>query len=154
MKLPYKEGTWFAVPLREGGFAVGVVARATEKGKILLCYFFGPRRMSVPTLEEVESLNSQDAIRKLQVGDLSLINGEWPIIGHSNAWKRADWSMPVFIRRDILRPPRAWLVYRSDTDPNVVVREEPAPHEQKGFENDSLSGAGAAEIVLSKMLTE
>ncbi|EEF59410.1 immunity 26/phosphotriesterase HocA family protein [Pedosphaera parvula] len=153
MKLPYKEGTWFAVPLRQGGFAIGVVARATAKGKVILGYFFGPRRMSVPTLEEVETLNPQNAIRKLQVGDLSLVKGEWPIIGLSKSWERADWPMPVFIRRDPLRP-KAWLVYRSDTDPNVVIREEPAPNGLTGLENDSLSGAGAAEIVLTRLLTK
>jgi len=38
-----------------GGFGVGVVARAAHKGAIILAYFFGPKRSTVPTLAEVES---------------------------------------------------------------------------------------------------
>jgi hypothetical protein len=41
MKLPYSEGSVFLVPLRKGGYARGVVARASPKGKGLLGYFFG-----------------------------------------------------------------------------------------------------------------
>jgi len=40
----YSEGDWFAVPLRGGGFAAGVIARAMpRKEGVLLGYFFGPR---------------------------------------------------------------------------------------------------------------
>src|SRR5580658_8156552 len=81
MKLPNREGTLFAVPLRGGGFAVGVVARATNKGKVILCYFFGPRRDSIPALNDMVKLKPESAICVLRIGDLGLINGEWPIIG-------------------------------------------------------------------------
>ena len=46
MKLPYSEGSVFLVPLRNGGYARGVVARATGEGKGLFGYFFGPRLAS------------------------------------------------------------------------------------------------------------
>ncbi len=39
-KLPYKEGTWFAVPLKCGGHAVGIATRIAPKGRVLLAYFF------------------------------------------------------------------------------------------------------------------
>ena len=35
----YREGDWFAVPLRDGGFGVGVIARANPKAA-LLGYFW------------------------------------------------------------------------------------------------------------------
>ena len=57
----YGEGDWFAVPLREGGFAAGVVARANPKA-VLLGYFFGPRRAAVPSVEEVSRLRPDDAV--------------------------------------------------------------------------------------------
>lgn len=38
----YREGSRFAVPLRQGGYAVGLVARVNPRG-VLLGYFFGPR---------------------------------------------------------------------------------------------------------------
>ena len=91
MKLPYREGTWFGIPLRVEGFGVGLIARSTPSGKVILSYLFGPRRNSVPTLAEVEHLQPKDAVRVLRVGDLSLLTGSWPIIGQAPSWKRADW---------------------------------------------------------------
>lgn len=153
MKLPYREGTWFAVPLRDGGFAVGVVARATAKGKVILCYFFGPRRASVPKLTEVESLQRSNAVRAWRVGDLSLVEGDWPIIGQSESWRRSDWPMPVFIRRDPLRP-KAWRVYYSDDDPSKLAGEEPESVERRDIEENGLFGAAAAEIRLTSILAQ
>jgi hypothetical protein len=150
MKLPYSEGTWFALPLRDTGFAVGVVARARKAGKITICYLFGPRRESVPTLTEVEGLKPVDAIRVLQVGDLSLINGEWPIIGQAASWTRSEWPMPDFVRKDPLSQ-RAWRVQYSDKDPGKVEREVPEPFEST-LEKDALFGAGAVELVLTSEL--
>jgi hypothetical protein len=45
--IKYREGDWFAVPLRNGGFAVGLVARANPKAA-LLGYFFGPKTKGYP----------------------------------------------------------------------------------------------------------
>ena len=43
----YREGDWFAVPSRDGGFAVGVIARANPGG-VLLGYSFGTLRSEIP----------------------------------------------------------------------------------------------------------
>lgn len=150
MKLPYCEGTWFGVPLRKGGFAVGLVARATTEGKVVLCYFFGPCRVALPTLDELGRLNPQDAILVARVGDLSLIHGEWPIIGKAVSWRRANWQMPAFVRRDELSG-KAWRVQYSDADPNSVDHEEPEQFDSV-LERDAVLGAGAAELVLTQLL--
>lgn len=150
MKVPYSEGTLFAVPLRQGGFAVGVVARASIKGKVILSYFFGPHRTSVPSLAEVEKLKPSEAVRVLQVGDLSLLNGTWPIIGRGASWERSEWPMPVFVRKDPLSR-KAWRVHYSDKDPNRIELEEPEPYES-ALECDALFGAGAAEVELTRLL--
>lgn len=42
MGLPYREGTWFSVPMPTGGYAVGVVARATPGGGVTLRYGSDP----------------------------------------------------------------------------------------------------------------
>ncbi len=60
-KLPYKEGDWFAVPLRDGGFALGVVARMDGKGAVI-AYLFGPRSEALPSLEAVGSKRATDAV--------------------------------------------------------------------------------------------
>jgi hypothetical protein len=94
--LPYREGDWFAVPLPGGGYAVGLVARASRIGKILLGYFFGPRRDEVPALSELLELQAGDAVLVDLFGDLSLYNREWPLLGSTPQWDRTRWPMPVF----------------------------------------------------------
>lgn len=151
MKLPYREGTWFAIPLRLGGFAVGMIVRTTPKGKVILGYFFGPRREFVPTVLEIEDLLPNDALRVIRFGDLALIKGEWPIIGNSTTWDRSRWLIPPFFRIDELSG-KAWKIYYSDTDPNLVLKEELVQNENAGYERDALLGSGAVELLLTNML--
>ena len=97
----YEEGDWFAVPLRDGGFGVGVAARSDRSG-VVVGYFFAPRRSKVPGLDEVSDLSPDEALLVRMFGDLSLVSGEWPVIGRSDSWDRGDWPLPVFGRREDL----------------------------------------------------
>jgi len=146
----YKEGTYFALPLRDGGFAIGLVARATPEGKVILCYFFGLRRSSVPAISELMSLTADQALHVFRVGDLNLLNGKWPIIGQLASWKRSEWPMPPFKRSDELSR-KAWKVIYFDVNPNQILREEPEPYESL-VQRDAVLGAGAVEMVLTKSL--
>lgn len=150
--LPYKEGTWFAVPLRQGGYAVGLVARHVPvEGKIALAYFFGPKRQTIPSVEELDGLTPNMAIKAVRVGDLGLVEGSWPIIGDPPNWQRERWPIPAFVRKDDLGRV-AWRVEYDYDDPNRVISEQRVPYETTGYERDALCGAGAAEIVVSRML--
>ncbi len=151
MKQIYGEGTWFAVPLRQGGFGVGIIARAAIGEPIVLCYFFGPRRKSVPKLKDVLALRPPDALLVSHVRDLGLIRGSWPLLGKAPSWNRSEWPMPVFIRRELLPPFRNWRVYYSDIDPGVMVKEELEPGERPDLPTDGLSGCGAIEIKLTRL---
>lgn len=150
-RLPYCEGTWFAVPLRKGGYAIGVVTRATRTGRVLLAYFFGPKHEDVPSLTDAAGIRPKDAVRRLQIGDLGLMNGKWKILGELPGWNRQSWPSPSFLRRDELSK-RAWLSTYSDTDPNMLEREEPVPYETSIPEMDGLYGFGAVELLLTKLL--
>lgn len=147
--LPYSEGTVFAVPLRNGGFARGIVARAAPEGAVLFGYFFGPK---LPSLNEadVAGVEPDCAIAQLIFGDLGLINGEWQIIGHLSEWHRETWGMPDFVRRDPIGK-RAWRVRRSDSDPSKVDFEEPIDFDANLPPNIS-SGYGAVELKLTTIL--
>lgn len=150
-KLPYHEGSWFAVPLRTSGYAVGVVARMAPKGKVILVYLFGPRRDSVPTVADVAHLQPNEASKCIKIGDLGLINGKWPIIGDSQDWEKQVWPMPSFVRRDDLSK-RAWRSIYSDTDPSKLEREEPVPYDITELEESGLYGFGAVELLMTKLL--
>lgn len=149
--LPYREGSWFAMPLVGGGYAPGVVARAAPAGRIILVYLFGPKRAALPTPAELAGLRPGDALRRLRTGDMGLVNRSWPVVGQAEPWNRADWPMPAFIRRaDLLK--RAWRETYSDADPSRLEREESVPYDSGGMEVDSLYGYGAVESLMSKLL--
>ena len=117
----YREGTWFAVPLRDGGFGVGVVARANAGG-VLMGYFFGPRRAAVPELTDVAGLKPEDSVLAAMFGHLGLKGGDWPVLGRLEGWDRREWPMPVFVRYEELTG-RSFKVFYNDDEPNKVIRE-------------------------------
>ena len=53
-----REGQWFAVPLDDGRFGTGLVARDSKTG-VLLGYFFGPARESPVSLEQTAGFRAE-----------------------------------------------------------------------------------------------
>lgn len=152
MRLPYREGDVFAVPLLDGGFALGVVARVGPNGPIPLGYFFGPKIQQVPSSEAI-ALNPAEALRIWRFGDLHLMDGRWPVVSRVKDWRREDWPMPKFIREEPIRG-MTWLVTYSDSDPGVGVSNERCGREKlDDHEKDLLRGAGVVEIKLTKLLS-
>lgn len=150
MKPIAQEGTWFAVPLRSKGFAVGVVARRARRGGVILAYFFNKIWGQPPPLDEVRVLRPRDACRVLRVGDLGLVNGTWPVVARDPDWRRGEWPTPQFLRKDDLSR-KAWVVQYSDHDVNVVELETPTSYDTN-LERDAVWGAGAVEVVLTRSL--
>jgi hypothetical protein len=76
MMMTCREGDWFATPLSDRDYAVGLIARGNPpcvpRGD-----FFGPQRRDIPTLDEVASLRPSDAV----------LVRKWGILGSS---KRSD----------------------------------------------------------------
>src|SRR5689334_4391041 len=151
MKLPYTEGSVFLVPLRGGGFARGVVARRPSRaGGCLLGYFFGPRFEASDNVS-FDQLAPGDAVLRARFGDLGLIEGTWPVLGIAPEWDRSKWPFPDFVRREPLTG-QAYLVRYCDTDPRRREFEK-AIDPDCDLPTDGLSGSGAVEIRLTKLLT-
>jgi regulator of ribonuclease activity B/immunity protein 26 of polymorphic toxin system len=151
MKLNYTEGTWFAVPLTSGGFGVGVVARATKKGRVILVYLFGPKREAVPPLSDVAGIDPSAAVIVARIGDLHLFDGKWPLLGRTPEWQRENWPMPMFRRS----PPflnHEYNVRYSDVDPSCVVSETKVALGTSTFDEDMMWGAGSVEFEMTKLL--
>jgi len=150
MKLPYSEGSFFRLPLRDGCYARGVVARMPRKGIILMGYFFGP---SLSTHEPIESfdLHPANAVLRVRFGDLGLIRGEWTVHGKLPGWDRSKWPIPDFAIRDPSGIRRPILVHYSEDDPSRVEAEY-LVDDASGLQTESLYGAGAVEITLRKLL--
>lgn len=150
-RVRYSEGDWFAVPLRDGGYGLGVIARANAGG-VLLGYFFGPRRREVPALDDVKDLTPEEAVLVRKVGHLGITGGSWPILGRLEDWNRDAWPMPVFVRYEELTG-RSFHVFYDDNDPIRLLREEKiAPGADEQGPRDGLMGAGYAEQALTSLL--
>ncbi len=148
-KVPYSEGTWFAVPLQNGGYAIGTVARLDGDG-VTFGYFFGPKKASVPSESEVARLQCRDAVWTGQFGDLGLLEGRWPIIWHDPSWNRDEWPLPPFVRVDVISGQASKAVYSDDLD---FEYEEPCdPELASQYPKDALSGDVAVEIRLTRLL--
>jgi len=150
--LPYKEGDWFAVPLRDSGYGVGLVARMDGEG-VVLGYFFGPCYDRLPTKEDISGLSATDAVLVRRFGDPGFLRREWPIIGESDSWSRELWPVPAFGRIALDRS-KAWLTEYSDNDLTSPQREIAiSVEEATGLPEDGLSGYGAIEIRLTRLLS-
>ena len=157
-RLPYIEGDWFAVPLRDGGWAAGRVARMPprpKRGIHLLGYFFGPRRDRVPTLDEIMGLEPEAAISVERFHDLGLVEGRWPVLGGGGpgwAGERDRWPMPAFgfhvetlgryYRREYPDDPRQPMLCQVRTTPEAYAR----------LPRDGFAFVWAVEIRLTHLL--
>lgn len=153
VKLNYEEGSFFAVPFKEGGYGVGIAARIAPGGGVLLGYFFGRRFDALPVLAEVKDWQPKDAITVQRFGDLGLTKGDWPVLGKPGDWDRAKWPIPKF-KRYCAHTGRTELVVYTDDNPNsnpLWIRS--TEEEIAGLETGNLHGYGAMATVLSKLLS-
>jgi hypothetical protein len=146
--LPYREGSLFLVPLKDGGFARGIVTRATRYGRVIYGYFFGPRIQSAEeaTFDDIRPDNFH---MRAKFGDLGLYDGSWKVMGMLPNWNREEWPMPDRMTRS-----NGWfyLVRYSDTNPNKTILVQSVPEDDPSLETDQMRGSGAVEIVLNKEL--
>ena len=150
--LPYSEGTWFAVPLTDAGYGIGVVARMARRGGNVFGYFFGPRRSRVPTLRDLPNYEPKDGVLVCQFSDLNLVEGAWPIIGEQESWRRADWPMPAFGWHDTSAGVYRAVRHAEDNPGNPISWTIVSREEYEALPRDHSYSQGAVEIVLTKRL--
>ncbi len=147
----YSEGDWFAVPLARGGYALGLIARANVAG-VLLGYFFGPKRDSMPTVDDIRQLGRDEAVWVQRFGHLGVLGGEWPVLGRTPAWNRSEWPMPAFRRIEELTG-RSIRVEYSDEDPSTwLTSERVDPGAVVGLPDDGVAGAVYVQERLERLL--
>jgi hypothetical protein len=153
-RIKYSEGQWFAVPLKDDGFAIGIIVRGDYSTKGGLGYFFGQRYLSLPSGEETYSKNKDNAIFICLFGDLGIITGKWPLISDGKPFIREEWPVPLFHRLDPLQESKAIIVeYNEDHIMGLPLRETiTATNKILEFPNAGLYGSGAVEIELTKLL--
>ncbi|MCL4799153.1 MAG: hypothetical protein KJ025_06170 [Burkholderiales bacterium] len=150
----YGEGDILALPLPDGGYAIGIIARASRQaGKgVLLGYFFGSRRASIPSIDQVASATANDAVHVCRFGDLGLIDGTWSIVGRLPEWRKEAWPNPAFVREQLVSGRLLRVVYADDDPSRVVSETEADAHAVASLPRDGLLGAQAVASVLGQKL--
>lgn len=149
-KLSYAEGSIFTVPLDGGEFSPGVVARASPGGGVLFGYFFSPRFYHQGQVKP-ESLGVDRTILSARFGDLALISGKWPLCGRIERWRREDWPMPSFIRKNLMGQAGYLIATYADDNPTQCLNEN-YTKTPLNLPNDGLAGYGAIEKKLKNIL--
>lgn len=154
----YDEGQWFAVPLRDGHYGIGIIVRGNYHTKGGLGYFFGPKYSNVPTEQETYSKNKDNAILICRFGDLGIIRGDWPLINNAKLFSREEWPVPLFHRVLPIPENKAVIVeYRQNFNGmGAPFRETitPLSEEVLRLPEAGLFGSGAVEIELTKLTRE
>lgn len=153
-RITYSEGQWFAIPLSEGYYGLGVIVRGFYKSKGGLGYFFGPKYASIDNIHTVPS-TPIDAILVAWFGDLGIINGRWPLLNIPFGFRKEDWPVPAFKRLDYVNRNYGWLVEYEQENPIFArsEREVYLPISQiRSLPEESSFGYEALEIQLSKLL--
>ncbi|GAP08819.1 immunity protein 14 [Anaerolinea thermolimosa] len=121
--IKYSEGQWFAIPLNNGGYALGIIVRGSYKTKGGLGYFFGPRYEDIPDGNETWHKKPSDAILMAWFGDLGIITGRWPLISTTRSFNRHEWSVPGFRSIDPVYPAKGWLIeYNTQSNKMEMIR--------------------------------
>lgn len=150
-RVKYMDGSWFSVPLRDSGFGVGRICRCATP--VLFGYFFGPRRESVPQVEDLSRLKPPQAILRIRFGDLGLVRGEWKLIG-CTPWDQNEWLLPPFVRVDPVSGLCTLVTYNPLDVSQELSKRKASPEEIRGLPEDGLWGYGAVELTLTKLLRQ
>jgi hypothetical protein len=150
----YSEGDFFAVPLKTGGFGLGIAVCIGSRGTVV-GRFFGPVRDSVPTLDGLENLTENDAAHIEHFRDDGLRDGSWKVIGQHPEWDVYDWPIPKFGLFQSSSNEAAGQHFEIELDENLkATRQKKISVEQ--FEKlppEGISGAKATEVTLTLVLT-
>jgi hypothetical protein len=141
-------GKLFVVPLKNGGYSVGLVAR--QEKNILLGYFFDTYFLEQPSKIESFVVDKNNVCLICLFGILGLKNNEWTVIGDLSNWDKNEWSVPIFKQKDLLLDIYYAITY--DDDLNEVSRVKISKENAKTLFKSGIHGSGVVESILSDKL--
>lgn len=93
-------GTWFALPLPSGGWALGLLARRQPlsplKPGTIFVYVFGPRANEPSDYGDPIHRRPPDRVLFGRTGDEPLRSGRWVRLGKLVPFSKDEWPMPPF----------------------------------------------------------
>lgn len=154
-KVRLEEGSWFEVPLSDGQFIAGMLARISPQGQqIGLGYFFDEIFSSKPPLEVLCDRRAVDAREAVRFSTLSLIKGHWAVLGRCASWNRSEWPMPSFVRQPSPTV-AAFEVQFDDDDPLKVIASHRISGEvDKQLRTESIYGFEGIRIHMERLIKQ
>ncbi|MFY0639797.1 MAG: hypothetical protein JXR16_02045 [Bermanella sp.] len=147
----YIPGTWFSVPLRKGGYALGVIVSVGDKG-VLYGYFFKPKLTEIPN-KLAGSISLSECVLKAKFGHLGLSKGRWKIIEKDNEWAKKGWGVEPMVRLDE-DASIGFISHYNESLRLISEEKHKISSDLYKYPRDSLLGAGAVEIRLTNILCE
>lgn len=142
----YQSGDIFAMPLDNGQYCIGVIARGGERGRAgIVAYLFPFLFDKVPALIDLTELVPGRAKRSMLASSLYLKDGRWPILGRVPDWNPERWPIPDFAELSSSGVPLRRVRY-SERDLVTVIGEWPLTTDDVSLSDSDLYGARAAEI--------
>ena len=133
-----------------GGDGWVVVARVGRVGEIL-GYFFASSGAGGIEAKALAS-RSDEATFVGVASALGISKRAWKKLGQLTDWNRDQWPVPLFQRRDPLRPERAFVVEYGQDDLGTPIGVRSVSKEQvAGLPEDGLAGRVFAERRLARL---
>jgi hypothetical protein len=147
-KIKFKEGQVFAVPLRQGGYVLGILVR--EYIKITLGYFFNKIYPTIPDKVDKSEISIDKIALIALFSSMGIEDGYWPLVETNLLFKKGDWPIPLMKMQDPLTE-KYYSVLFDETlinDERKLISEEIA---QKLFDH-SLHGYVSLEKKVSTIM--
>jgi len=155
--IKYQEGQWFVVPLRNGNYTLGIIVRGSFKTQGGLGYFLEPANKIPPNQYDTMDKKAEGAILITWFCDLGIITDEWQLIPNGKPFVKSEWPVPKFQRIDALDTRIGYLVEYEQENPKFSepIRETICSSDDiHDLPKEKLSGSGAIEIILTKLLSK
>jgi hypothetical protein len=145
-KINYVEGDCFLVPLENGGYVRGVVARCN--GSIIhkvFSFFFLPKYEHIADAVVDNYLTPVNSLYVHFHTDLGLLDNRWKIIGKISPWIRENWALPVFGFTDLTLGKWGELRYYDEKTLQMCRQERVSIEKVINLPNDGGAGDGYIE---------
>jgi Immunity protein 26 len=149
-----QEGNVVSIPLTDGRFAVGVLARVEtarpRKPYGIFVYFFGPYLSSDISQNRISALESSKAILCLKTSALDIYREIWKTVGRIEPWDRKAWPLPELFQNNL--GSNIFYKVRLDERDLVTQTQRTRMLNDGGLTTNDLYGSGAAQVELSKKM--
>jgi len=150
-----QEGNLVSVPLADGRFSVGVIARVEKirprKPYGIFIYFLRPFARAESVLSDESYLNIENSVLRLKTSALDIYSGLWKTIGRIGPWNRDTWPLPDLFHNSL----GSNIFYRIKLDERDLITQinKIRMIDRGGPDLNDLYGSLAAQEEVSKQMS-